>query len=82
MTPLVSIQNLGPEKFQEGVREAIKKGGLVMEFFSKGGGVLDPIHNYGAHFCASRVKELCLLNRGLWTLLGTLPKSLFKIWPF
>ena len=53
-----------------------------MEFFRKGGGGLDPIHNFGAYFCVSRVKELCVLNRGLWTLLSTFPKSLFKIWPF
>ena len=54
-----------------------------MEFIRKGGGEgLDPIHNLGAHFCASRVKEFCVLNIGLLTLLGTFPKSLFKIWPF
>ena len=54
-----------------------------MEFFRKGGrGGLDPIHNFEAHFCASRIKEFCVLNRGLWTLLGTFAKSLFKIWPF
>ena len=43
---------------------------------------LVPIHNFGAYFCTSRVKVFCVLNRGLWTLLGTFPKSLFKIWPF
>ena len=53
-----------------------------MEFFCKGGGGLDPIHNFGAHFYASRVKKFCVSNRGLWTLLGSFPKSLFKIWLF
>ena len=54
-----------------------------MEFFRKGvGGGLDPIHNFGAHFCVSRVKELGVLDRGLWTVLGTFHKSLFRIWSF
>ena len=32
------------------------KSGLVMDFFCKGGG-LDPIHDFVAHFCTSRVKD-------------------------
>ena len=38
-----------------------------MVFFHKGGG-LDPIHNFEAHFCASKVMEIFDENRGLWVL--------------
>ena len=53
-----------------GVRKAIKqtKNRLVMEFFRKGRGGLGPIHNFVAHFGASKVMEFFDENRGLWVL--------------
>ena len=43
-----------------------------MEFFRKGGwGDLDPIHNFGAYFCASKVMEFLMKIEGFgyfWAL--------------
>ena len=49
-----------------------------MKFFRKGAGGLDPIQNFEAHFCASRIKDFFLGKiegyRHFWALFL---KSLF-----
>ena len=54
----VKLSGCHHDQFTLSVREAIEeeKNGLTMDFFRKGGGGLAPIHNFGAHFCASGVK--------------------------
>ena len=89
---LLSLQRLGEKQQEEGT-ELIKhiyseylfgkgshpkKTGLIMEFFRKGGeGCLDPIHNFEAHFCASRVLEVLCKIKGYGHFWALFIKSFF-----
>ena len=48
-----------------------------MEFFRKGGGGLDPIHNFEAHFWASKVMEFLMKIEGYGYFRALFLKSLY-----